>query len=134
MKKFLLIFVPLAVIIILGLFYYSNSKPATQSEEQTTPPVKNMVQNGVDFSDGKAVEVIDYDGSYLLVSKLRIGEPHPKHSEGPGCPEQHWHADEPITAVNSGQVLTDPLVGGCGFGILNERPIMNYFPHELLAD
>lgn len=130
----LLIFMPLVVIIILGIIYFSNSKKGVESTEQPTPAVKSMVQHGVDFSDGKAVEIIDYEGNYLLINKLRIGEPHPKHADGPGCPEKHWHTDEPVTAVNNGVVLTDPVAGGCGFGTLNERPVANYFPHDLLAE
>lgn len=134
MKKFILIFIPLVVVIFLGNFYFSKSQKNTEPTEQPTPTAKNMIQNGVDFSDQKAVEVIDYDGNYILINKLRVGEPHPKHADGPGCPEKHWHTDDPVTAVNNGQVLTDPAAGGCGFGTLNERPVANYFPHDLLAE
>ena len=134
MRKILFIFMPLIIIIILGIFQYSNSKKNTEPAEQSTPAVKNMVQHGVDFSDGKAVEIIDYEGNYLLIDKLRVGEPHSKHADGPGCPEKHWHTDVPVTAVNNGAVLTDPLAGGCGFGTLNERPVANYFPNGLLAE
>lgn len=129
---------PLGVFILLGAWFYQNSKkdaqPVPTNTETTETAPKNMVQHGVDFSDQKAVEVIDYDGDYILVSALRIGEPHPKHADGPGCPEKHWHADAPVTAVNNGKILEDPAAGGCGFGTLAERPIANYFPHDLLAE
>lgn len=131
MKKAYWFALPLAVFLLIG-FFWQLSKDDNKLTTQNPP--KNMVQHGVDFSDQKAVEVIDYEGSYLLVSKLRVGEPHPKHADGPGCELKHWHADNSVTAVNNGNVLLDPMPGGCGFGSLDERPVMNYFPHELLAE
>jgi hypothetical protein len=105
-----------------------------QTENAQNTNSKSMIKNGVDFSDGKSIEVIDYEGNYLPVSKLRIGEAHPPHATGPGCGNRHWHADKPVTAVNTGKVVSDPLPEGCGFGVLPEKPIMQYFPHELLGD
>lgn len=131
MNKAWPIVLPLGVILLLlvmiKLILPGDAASTTQGE-------RSMVKNGVDFSDGKAVEVIDYEGDYILVRALRIGESHPRHADGPGCPLQHWHADEEVTAVNTGKVMGDPFSGGCGFGTLQERPIANYFPHELLAD
>jgi hypothetical protein len=116
---------------IVGLSWgFTQSWDENNAQQQS----RNMILNGVDFTNGQSVEVIDYEGSYLLVSSLRVGQSHPPHATGPGCGAQHWHADNSVTAVNNGKILSDPLAGGCGFGTLVERPIMMYFPHELLAD
>ena len=123
------------IVIVLGIFYYISfvSKTETLTLDGAATE-KNMIKNGVDFSDGNAVEVIDYDGHYLLVKDLHVGQSHPPHATGPGCAAQHWHADGAVTAVNDGTTQSDPLSGGCGFGTLTERPVMNYFPNELLTE
>ena len=134
MNKNLLIILPLGVFLLIGIFWFNSKTDPAPAETNENPEPKNMVQHGVDFSNGQSVDVIDYEGDYLLVSKLRVGESHPAHATGPGCGDKHWHADDPVTAVNNGRVLSDPLTGGCGFGTLSERPVMMYFPNELLAE
>ena len=131
MTKYLLIALAF-LFFIIAISFLVNVKDETVVLE--SPGEKNMVKNGVDFSDGKSVDVIDYEDHYLLVKDLRVGEAHPAHATGPGCPEKHWHAGNPVTAVNDGSVQSDPLSGGCGFGTLEQRPVMNYFPNELLAE
>ena len=133
-KSFVILFAILFICIVIGIFYYFIFARETTETIQLGSGSKNMVQHGVDFSDGKSVDVIDYQGHYLLVSSLRVGESHPPHATGPGCPEQHWHAESAVTAVIDGTVHSDPLSGGCGFGTLSERPVMMYFPNELLAE
>lgn len=75
-------------------------------------------------TQGVPIEVIDYNGLYIPVDQLHIGEIHPPHDYGEGCPAQHWHADGQVSATD-GTVLADPNAGGCGFGTLSERPIVN---------
>lgn len=75
-------------------------------------------------TQGVPVEVINYNGVYIPIDQLHVGEIHPPHEYGDGCPAQHWHADGQVTATD-GTVLTDPNAGGCGFGTLSERPIVS---------
>lgn len=138
MNRFILFALPVGIFVLLGAWWYQNDQQALSSSSagSTTSPAdpKSKVLNGVDFSDGASVDVIDFEGDYLLVSKLRIGEPHPRHADGPGCGSQHWHTDSQIMAVNTGAILSDPVPNGCGFGTIQERSVLMYFPHELLAD
>jgi hypothetical protein len=110
----------------------TNVAPAESSAATTGTEIKKGTNLEL-FKDGKAIEVIEYDDTYIPVSELRIGDAHPPHATGPGCPAKHWHADMPATAIND-VAYPDPLAGGCGFGTLDERPVANYFPHELLAE
>ncbi len=102
---------------------------------QTANEIKKGTDLGVNsqFNNGEAMAVIEYQGTYIPVSELRVGEPHPPHATGSGCTKQHWHADMPATALN-GNSYPDPNSGGCGFGTLEERPVFNYFPHDQLGE
>lgn len=123
------------ILLLLGILNsFQIVRFTIPGDEEAESAPKSMVKNGVDFSDGKSVDVIDYEGHYLLVKDLRVGPSHPPHATGSGCPAQHWHADRAVIAVNDGSTQSDPNGGGCGFGTLAERPVMMYFPNELLAD
>jgi hypothetical protein len=70
------------------------------------------------------IQVIEYQGSYIPTSQLRIGEIHPKDENGNGCESRHWHADGPVTATD-GTVFNDPDHYGCGFDPIEKRPAFN---------
>jgi hypothetical protein len=74
--------------------------------------------------DEPMITVIEYRGEHIPVSQLRVGPKHPPHATGEGCPEDHWHADGPVTSIE-GNTFTDPNPGGCGFGTLKQRPSTN---------
>ena len=74
--------------------------------------------------DEPMITVIEYRGEHIPVSQLRVGAKHPPHATGPGCPEDHWHADGSVTSVE-GSTFNDPNPGGCGFGTLSQKPSMN---------
>ncbi len=132
-RNIIIVAAVIIICIILAIYYIFVIKEETVVLDSPQGE-QSMIKNGVDFSDGKSVDVIDYEGHYLLVKDLRVGESHPPHATGPGCAAQHWHADGAVLAVNDGSMQSDPLSGGCGFGTLSERPTMMYFPNELLAE
>lgn len=124
------------IVLIDAIYIQTWTQPVTQSQSSTYTQLQSSAASSSRsslFNDGKAMEVIEYDESLIPISQLRVGKTHPKHAQGEGCPEDHWHADYPATALNE-KVYPDPNPGGCGFGTLNARPIMNYFPHDQLGE
>ena len=67
------------------------------------------------------IQVIQYQGSLIPTSQIRIGDIHPIDEEGNGCEARHWHADSAVTALD-GTVFTDPDHYGCGFGHVEHLP------------
>ncbi len=67
------------------------------------------------------IKVIRHQGDYIPVTQLRIGT----HADGAGCPESHWHADQPVTGL-SGKTYNDPNPTACGFGMLSENPAFDH--------
>jgi len=67
----------------------------------------------------RLVQVIEYQGSLLPTSQLRIGNPED------GCSGQHWHGS--ATALD-GKHFSDPASDGCGFGTLDEKPAFSVYP------
>jgi len=126
----------IAVVLIgAGLWWFrsinsipESSRQNPESSEETGDAAQGATEQPL-VPYGEAIEVIMYNDVYLPVSALRVGEAHPPHATGPGCPEQHWHADAPVTAVNDQTIHPDPLPGGCGFGTLLGHPIYNYDPN-----
>lgn len=128
-------------IVIIDAIYIQNWNDTAQDGQSGTNVAPDSGTSGVVgeenkkgtnvglFNNGEAMEVIEYQGTYIPVSALRVGLSHPPHATGPGCPKDHWHADAPATALD-GTVYPDPLPGGCGFGTLEDRPVMNYFPAD----
>ena len=156
-NPFLMINYPLwdGIVIIDAIYIQTWNQPAStgnQSGTNTTPDgsksgISNDASNveikkGTDlstgtgsaqFNNGEAMAVIEYQGTYIPVSELRVGAPHPPHATGSGCTEDHWHADSGALALDSKR-YPDPNSGGCGYGTLEERPVFNYFPHDQLAE
>jgi len=65
------------------------------------------------------IQVIEYQGSLIPTSGLRIG------SREDGCDSQHWHGSG--TALD-GTFFADPNPEGCGFGMLDEKPAFSVYP------
>ena len=138
-NPYLMINYPLwdGIVIIDAVYIQTWTQPVTQSHSSTyTQPASSEAgkeSSSSLFNDGKAMEVIEYDDTLVPISGLRVGSPHPKHADGDGCPKDHWHADKPAKALNEKE-YPDPNAGGCGFGTLEARPVMNYFPHDQLGE
>lgn len=85
-----------------------------------------IVRNGqfrCNPSPKEMIKAIEYGGTHIPTSALRVGEVHPPHADGQGCPAKHWHADAPVTGV-SGEISSDPNPESCGFGTLDEKPVV----------
>lgn len=65
------------------------------------------------------IQVIEYQGSLIPTSQIRIGE------KEDGCDARHWHGSG--TALD-GKFFSDPNPDGCGFGTLEDKPAFSVYP------
>ncbi len=65
------------------------------------------------------IQVIEYQGSLIPTSSLRVG------SKEEGCDASHWHGS--ATALD-GTHFSDPAPDNCGYGTLEEKPAFSVYP------
>tara|TARA_Y100000310_G_C20689331_1_gene821180 strand:+ start:2532 stop:3869 length:1338 start_codon:yes stop_codon:yes gene_type:complete len=65
------------------------------------------------------IQVIEYQGSLIPTSQLRVG------GKEEGCNSRHWHGSG--TALD-GTFFSDPAPDNCGFGTLDEKPAFSVYP------
>lgn len=63
------------------------------------------------------IDVIKYQNDYIRVSNLI-------KANADVCPEQHWHSHVPVPLINSGQMVSDPNPGACGFCPVSQCPVI----------
>jgi RNA polymerase sigma factor (sigma-70 family) len=109
-----------------GVFRVAQQSPAETYEGEFEAPAGGSARHtftnpagctstwDVTFAPPPHVEVIEYEGHLVPVSRLRRAAPD-------ACPAEHWHATGPVIALD-GARLDDPAPNGCGFGRVDERP------------
>lgn len=99
---------------------FTQTWQTTPGANQPQTTISSSTTGGMRGTDtALMVEVIEYSGTHITIDQLRVGH----HTDGAGCPADHWHADQSVTAVD-GRTFSDPNPSACGFGTLSEKPIV----------